>query len=132
MREHLIAEDSVRDLRRVQQVHLQQLSLQMTLLRLVLLERIQQKARRGLNHILRHENIDDALDVDQRTALIVHELGGELGALVRVCAHDVLQKADVVGVEADFVGVEQDLVRLAGLGEAGDDLVRDVCAEVDA
>ena len=132
MAEHLVAQNRIGDLRRMQQVHLEQPRLEMPLLRLILLKRIKQEARRRLNHILRHEDIDHPLDVDKGSALVVHELRGELGALVWVGAHDVLQETDVVRVEADFVGVKEDLVGLAGLGEAGDDFVRDVGAEVDA
>ena len=43
MREHLVAKNSVRNLRRVQQVHLEQPRLQVTLLRLVLLQSVEEE-----------------------------------------------------------------------------------------
>jgi hypothetical protein len=129
--EHLVAKDGVGNLRRVHEVHLQQARLEVRLLRLVVLERIKKEGRRGLNHVLRHEDVHDSLNIDERTLFAVDELRRKLGALVRVRAHDVLQQADVVRGVANLLRVEYNLVRLAGLGEARNHLVRDVCAEVD-
>ena len=52
MVEHISTEDGISDLRCVDQVHLQETSLEMALLRLVILQRIQQERSRLLNHIL--------------------------------------------------------------------------------
>ena len=52
MVEHISTEDGISDLRCVNQVHLQETSLEMALLRLVVLQRIQQERSRLLNHIL--------------------------------------------------------------------------------
>ena len=57
VREHFITKDGISNLRRVNQVHLQESGLEVTLLRFILLERIQEEGRRGLNHVLGHENI---------------------------------------------------------------------------
>ena len=103
----------------------------MRLLRLIILQGIEQEAGRLLDHILRHENIHHPFDINKRACLVVDELAGELGALLGVNAHDVLEELGVVGSEVDFLRVEDNLVELAGLGEAGDDLVGNVGAEVD-
>lgn len=119
VREHLVAEDRVRDLGRVDEVHLEQARLERALLGAVLLERVEQERGRLLDHVLRHEDVHDALNVDQRAALVVDELPGELGALVRVQAGDVLQERRVVGRVVDPLGVDDDLGELSRLGEAG-------------
>lgn len=61
MREHLVTQNRISDLRSIDQVHLQQPSLKSSLLRLVILERIEEEGSSLLNHVLRHENIDDSL-----------------------------------------------------------------------
>ena len=55
---HFVAKDSIRHLGRVHQVHLEETSLKMTLFGLVLLERIKKERRRGLDHVLGHEDIN--------------------------------------------------------------------------
>jgi hypothetical protein len=74
MREHVVAKNSVSNLGGINQVHLQETSLQMTLLWSILLKSIQQESSSRLNHALRLENIDHAIDVDQRATLVVCEL----------------------------------------------------------
>lgn len=105
MRKELVPKNSICNLRRMNQIHLQQSRLQMCLLRLVILERIQQKARRLLNHILTHEDIHHALDIDQWPVLVIGELGREFGALFGVDAHDVLQEGGVIRGETNFLRV---------------------------
>ncbi len=131
MRQDLVDEDGVRDLRSVKQVHFEQTSLQVRLLGLVILERLQEEGRRGLDHVLRHEDVDDPLHVNEGAGLVLDQLRRKLGALLGVDAHDVLQETDVVGSVAGLLRVQHDLLRLAGLSEASDDLVRDIGAEVD-
>ncbi|KAI3480029.1 hypothetical protein L1887_57805 [Cichorium endivia] len=130
--EHVVAEDGVGDLRSVDEVHLEQARLEVGLFGLVVLERVEEEAGGLLDHVLAHEDVGDALDVDERAGVVGDEAGGELGALLGVGADDVLEEGCVVGGVADLLGVEDDLVKLAGLGKAGDDLVGDVGAEVDA
>ena len=72
------------------------------------------------------------LDIDQRPILIVDELRRKLGTLLRVRTHDVLQEADEVGAVSDLLGVQDDFLRLTGLSEACDDLVRHIGTKVDA
>ena len=67
MGEHLVAEDSVRDLRRMNEIHFEETCLEMTLFLFVLFEGIQQERSGRLNHVLGHEYVDDPLDVNQRT-----------------------------------------------------------------
>lgn len=57
--EHLLAQDGIGDLGRVDQVHLEQTRLQVPLLWQVVLERFEQEGGRLLDHILGHEDIDD-------------------------------------------------------------------------
>ncbi len=82
--EHIIAKNGVSNLRCINQVHLKETSLQMALLRSVVLQSIQQESCRRLNHALRLEYIYHAIDVNQRTALIVCELGCEFGTLLGI------------------------------------------------
>lgn len=131
VRKHVVAKNSVRDLGRVHEVHLEQARLHRALFRTVVLERVQEERRRGLDHVLAHEDVDNALHVDKRARFVVHELHGELGALLRVRAHDVLQELGEVRLVADLLRVQQDLVGLPGFREARDDLVGDVGAKVD-
>ena len=56
--EDLVDKNGIRNLRRVKQVHLEQTSLQVSLLRLVVLERLKEERGRRLDHVLRHEDID--------------------------------------------------------------------------
>ena len=60
--EHVVAEDSVGDLRSVNQVHLQKPGLEMALFGFVILKSIEQERGCRLNHILRHEDIDHLKD----------------------------------------------------------------------
>lgn len=129
--EHLVAENGIGDLRSVDQVHLEQPGLEVGLLGLVILERIKEERRRLLDHVLGHEDIHNALDIDEWAVFVVHQLHRELGTLLGVRPHDVLQKRGVVGGEADLLRVQHDLLELSGLGEACNDLVRDVGAQVD-
>lgn len=59
MGEHVVAENGIGDLRSVNQVHLQKSGLEVALLGLVVLEGVEQERGCRLDHILRHENIDD-------------------------------------------------------------------------
>lgn len=59
MGETFIAQDSINDLRSMDEVELQQTDLQVALFGFIFFESIQQKGCRGLNHILQHENVND-------------------------------------------------------------------------
>jgi hypothetical protein len=61
------------------------------LLRLVVLERIEEEGRGLQNHVLGHEDVDNAFEVDEQPALVVHKLNGKFGFLFRARAHDMLQ-----------------------------------------
>lgn len=58
MREHLVTEDRISDLRRMQQVHFQQACLEVSLFWLVVLQSVEEERRRRLYHILRHEYVN--------------------------------------------------------------------------
>lgn len=72
------------------------------------------------------------LDINERTVFVVYELSSELSSLLRVRAHNVLQEANEVWGVSDLLRVQNDLVRLAGLSEACNDLVRNICTQVNA
>ena len=59
MREHFITENGIRDLRRMDEVHLEETGLQMALLGSILLQSIQQEGCCRLDHILRHKDVHD-------------------------------------------------------------------------
>lgn len=59
MREHLVAEDGIRDLRSMHQIHLKKPCLQWSLFRFVLLQRVQKEGGRWLDHVLGHEDINN-------------------------------------------------------------------------
>jgi hypothetical protein len=90
MRKHLITQNRISDLRSIDQVHLQQPSLKSTLFRLVILERIEEEGSSLLNHVLRHEDIDDSLQIDKRTRFIIDELTCEFRCFVGVGSCEVL------------------------------------------
>lgn len=60
------------------------------MLRLVVFESIEQEAGRWCDHILAHEDIDYALNVDKRAGFLIDKLAGKFGALLWVRAHYVL------------------------------------------
>jgi hypothetical protein len=84
MRKHLVTQNGISDLRSIDQIHLQQPSLKSTLFRLVILERIEEEGSSLLNHVLGHEDIDDSLQIDQRTGFIIDELTCEFRCFVGV------------------------------------------------
>ena len=127
----LVHEDCICYLRSVKQIHLKQASLKVRLLRLVVLERFEEEGRRRLDHVLRHEDIDDPLHVDQRTGLVLDQLCCKLGTLLGVHAHDVLKETNIIWGVTGLLRVQHDLLGLASLRKARDDLVRDVRAKVD-
>ncbi|GJC99267.1 hypothetical protein ColKHC_08093 [Colletotrichum higginsianum] len=128
--EHVVSKNSISDLGSVHQVHLQETSLKVALVGSVVLEGVQKEGSCLLDHALGLENVNDPLDVDQRTTLVVSQGCGKLSALFRVDTDNVLEKLDVVRLVASLGGVRQDLVELAGLGKASNDLVGDVGLDV--
>lgn len=123
MRKHFITQNRIGDLRRIQQIHLQQSRLQPRMLWLVVFESVEQKASRLLNHVLRHENVYHSFEINKRARLVIDELSGEFRALVGVGSDNVLQDRRIVGAVADLFRVEQNLVKLTELGKARDGLV---------
>jgi hypothetical protein len=57
--EHLVGENSLGDLRSVDKVHLEQSGLQGSVLRLVLLERVEEERGRLLDHVRAHKDVDN-------------------------------------------------------------------------
>ncbi|GKT40436.1 uncharacterized protein ColSpa_00617 [Colletotrichum spaethianum] len=124
--EHVVSKNGIGNLGRIHQVHLEETSLKVTLVRSVVLERIQEEGSCLLDHALGLENVDDSLNVNQRTALVVGQSRSELRSLLRVDTNNVLEKLNVVGLVANLGGVGQDLIELASLSKASNDLVGNV------
>lgn len=120
----------------------------MGLLGFVLLEGIEEERGGLLNHVLRHKDVDDTLDVDERSGFVVDERLSEFGALVRVETSNMLQERGVIGRVVDLctlvtskvawgssethpLRVDDDLLMLTGLGEGSDHLVGNVGSKVD-
>ncbi len=68
--EHLVTHDRICNLRESQKIHLQQASLKGAMLRLVVLESIQQERCARLNQIALHEDVDNLVNIDQRRVLL--------------------------------------------------------------
>ena len=109
------AQNGISHLEGIHQVHIQQPGLQGSPGRMVILEGTQQEGGVLLDHAGLHEDIHDMVDVGERFVSLHQHLGelGELGALLRIDAHDVAQEEDVVGHVAHLLGVLQlDLLEL--------------------
>jgi hypothetical protein len=105
MGKHLVTQNRISDLRSIDQVHLQQPSLKSSLFGLVILERIEEEGSSLLNHVLRHEDIDDSLQIDQRTGFVVNELTCEFRCFVWVGSCEVLEEGSIVGRVIYLLGV---------------------------
>ena len=128
MRKHLVTQYGISNLRRIDQVHLQQSSLQSSLFWLVILESIEEEGSSLLNHVLRHEDIDNSLQIDQRSRFIIDELSCEFRCFIGIGSSEVLKELGIVGRVIDLFRIQQDLVELPKLGKRGYDLVGDVCS----
>lgn len=73
-----------------------------------------------------------SLNVHHRPILIVNKLCSKLRALLRIGAHDVLQKTYVVGRVSNFLRIQYNLVCLSSFRKTGDDFIWDICAQVNA
>mmetsp|Transcript_8175 Transcript_8175/g.16155 ORF Transcript_8175/g.16155 Transcript_8175/m.16155 type:complete len:272 (+) Transcript_8175:3019-3834(+) len=130
VREHLVCHNSVSNLRRRDQVHLEQARLQRPFLLLVALERVEQKGGGLLQAVVLHEDVgDDA--VVERHAVGLHQLLRKLERARRVDTHDVGEQEAPVGRVVHLLAVEHDLLELARLHEALDHLGRGGGAQVD-
>mmetsp|Transcript_20370 Transcript_20370/g.72036 ORF Transcript_20370/g.72036 Transcript_20370/m.72036 type:complete len:1359 (-) Transcript_20370:1324-5400(-) len=130
--EHVARQDGVGHLRRAAlQVHLEQARLQRALLLAVARQHVEQEARRLLQAVELHEDLDHLVHLDQRTALVAVQLRRQLLRRLGVGVHEVLQHEGVVGHVAVLVGVRHDLVDLARRHVAVDHLlVRLAAAQV--
>lgn len=98
---------------------------------LVVLKRLEKEGRRRLNHVLGHEDVDNAFHVNQGASFVFDELGRKFGAFLGVYAHDALQETDIVRGVTSLLRIQNDLLCLASLGEARNNLVRYVGTKVD-
>ena len=57
---------------------------------------------------------------------------GELGSRLRIDSHDRSEQIDVVGGVTNLLGIEDNFLELSSLGEALDNLVGNIRAQVDA
>lgn len=86
MREHVVTKDSVGDLRSINKIHLKEASLQVALLRLVVLESIEKERGGRLDLALGLEDVDNTFNINQRTSLMVCQLSSKLGGLFGIDA----------------------------------------------
>mmetsp|Transcript_19536 Transcript_19536/g.59107 ORF Transcript_19536/g.59107 Transcript_19536/m.59107 type:complete len:249 (-) Transcript_19536:1477-2223(-) len=119
--EHLVRHDGVRHLRRCHQIHLKQSCLQVGLLGLVALKRIQEERGSLLKAVVLHEDIGDDAIVES-DAIGRSKLLGEVERTLGVDAHDVCEQQSPVSIVVHFLTVDHDLVELAGLDKALDNL----------
>ena len=89
VRKHLVSKDGISNLRCLKQVHFEQACLQSRMLRLVVLQGIEEERGRLLHKILTQKNIGYTLNVNKWAVFISHKAGRELGSLFRVYAHNV-------------------------------------------
>mmetsp|Transcript_33641 Transcript_33641/g.65643 ORF Transcript_33641/g.65643 Transcript_33641/m.65643 type:complete len:319 (-) Transcript_33641:721-1677(-) len=130
VRQHAVGEDRLRDLGGGPEVDLKQLGLQVRLLRLVALERIEEEARCLLHHVALQEEVRYRLEIDL-AALLVHEHLSEMHSTLRVQHHHVLQDLRPLRLVPNLVGVEEDLVVLLRLDKAVNHLGGHVCPQID-
>jgi len=90
--EHLVTKDSIGDLRSVHQVHLDQASLERTILFSVCGQNIETECSSLLDHALRHEDVEDTRSVDE-VGVLLGESSSELSTLLRVDSNDVLEES---------------------------------------
>ena len=122
MREHFVSENSIRDLRGIQEIHLKQSSLLSTLVRSVILQGIEKKSSGLLNHVLSKEHIDDTIDIDKTTTLFIGKLVGKLCSLLRIQSDNVLKETSVVRRISGLFCIGNDFVELAGFSKTCDNL----------
>ena len=106
MRKHLVTQYGISNLRRIDQVHLQQPSLQSSLFWVVILESIEEEGSSLLDHVLRHEDIDYSLQIDQRSRFIIDELSCEFRCFIGIRSSEVLEELSVVGRVIDLFRVQ--------------------------
>mmetsp|Transcript_36899 Transcript_36899/g.63698 ORF Transcript_36899/g.63698 Transcript_36899/m.63698 type:complete len:837 (-) Transcript_36899:351-2861(-) len=131
--EHLVAEDGVSHLgHAAEEVDLQQLGLQETLLLAVALQGLQQESSGLTQKTHGHEDLQHGVGVNQLHAgLIVGQLLGEVQGTLRVAAHKLLQHVAVVDVVVGALGVSHDLIELSLLHVAVDHLLGHVGTQED-
>ena len=122
MREHFVSENSIRNLWRIQEIHLKQSSLLSTLVRSVILQGIEKESSRLLNHVLSKEYIDDTIDIDKTTTLFIGKLVGKLCSLLRIQSDNVLKETSVVRRVSRLFCIGNDFVELAGFSKTCDNL----------
>lgn len=69
MTEHVVREDRISDLGRVDEVHLEEASLEVSLLGLVVLQGVEEERGSLLDHVLSSEDVDNLYDSDSRSAV---------------------------------------------------------------
>ena len=123
MMKHFITQDSVCNLRCMQQVHLQETGLKGTMFRAVVLEGIEQKGSCLLNHVEGGKDINNCLQFNKWTTLIVQEQGSKFPSFVRIRTKNELKEICIIRLVAHFLGVENDLVVLTSFSKARYNLI---------
>mmetsp|Transcript_30328 Transcript_30328/g.70761 ORF Transcript_30328/g.70761 Transcript_30328/m.70761 type:complete len:477 (+) Transcript_30328:3188-4618(+) len=129
--EHVHLQDRLCNLWCLLQVHRQQLSLQLPLLWLVVLECIEQDGGGLLQAVALHEHLDDCIDVDERALLAGEQVLGKVCSSFWARCNHVSQQCGVVCLESNLLHIRDDLVVLAKLNKAVDGLLVRVCPEID-
>src|SRR5271170_6780293 len=122
MREHFVSKNSIRDLGRIQEIHLKQSSLLSTLIWSVILQCVEKERSRLLNHVLSKEHIDDSIDIDKTAALFIGKLIGKLSSLLRIQSDNVLEETSIVRRVSGLFCMGNDFVELAGFSETCNNL----------
>mmetsp|Transcript_19922 Transcript_19922/g.48477 ORF Transcript_19922/g.48477 Transcript_19922/m.48477 type:complete len:458 (+) Transcript_19922:2978-4351(+) len=128
--EHAHLEDGLRHLRCVHDVHLQQLGLQVGLLRQVGFQGVEQDRSDLLQLVVLQEHFDNNVDVNQRR-LVVQEVLGQGHCRLGVGCHHVAHDHAEIGLVPHLLGVGHRPLHLAGLDETIDGLLVGSGSDVD-
>uniref|UniRef100_A0A1B0F0L0 Clathrin heavy chain linker core motif domain-containing protein n=1 Tax=Phlebotomus papatasi TaxID=29031 RepID=A0A1B0F0L0_PHLPP len=104
--------------------------LQGTFIRTIMLESIKKESRTLLNHVLFHEDVNDLINIRERF-LICNQHTSKSSSLFRIGSHHRTQQIDIVWSIVDLLGIEDDLLELTRFGKALNNLVGDICAQID-
>lgn len=97
----------------------------------VVFESVEENRSSLLEYVLRYEDVDNLVKVNERVVFIVDELCSKFGIFVGVDMYKMLKKLSIVRSIVDFFGVENNFVKLFEFSEISNDFVRNVGMKVD-
>ena len=112
VRELPLAEDGVGDVGEGDEIDLEHLGLQPRLLRVIVLEHVQEEGRRLSDHVALEEEIGDGVEI-QRRGILLPDLDGDVHRALRVVHQRRLQQVAVVGLVPGHLAVLAHLLKLA-------------------